>query len=639
MDLPSSLSVEDKEILHGIQLLQSRSTGQFIRWVDINETLFVVDSAGNTLLHWAAACGDLRVVIFLLEEGLDINARNSIGATPMLCAAASSLNPGAMIDCFIRRGANTDVVNMNSESMYSLLEQRKLKSLSTLFQVLRGAMEDSPKLFASSGVDKNGVGFEQREHLGSSEVLAKTNTVRFQRDTLDEAPEGIDAFKHLGGLYPDVDDLPMATKATKVFDSAPSSVGVSPSPSTTEVSPSPRGPTGMEEQISFFWEEERKRLGIISDYWMELAMSSSTIPLPRASRSPSGRRRCTQRVALTVNAVLDERFVDGYLWLLIRKAPLTRGLEEEEEWVRLEEIREDPVVAAYLSRPRGPSDSQGSSMPSGAVHREKLDSLEREELEKELIKIGKRNLNGSLSTNAYTPALISPRQPLIGTPMQKEADQAAPDAQAKKLLQKLPPPNPAPKPASNDILPSKPALPSKGLQDVASTDNAVPKPKGIGASPAKGQGDVPFISNVTFPEKPKKSLPPVSNTVKAAGGKGVFLTRSSLDNFAMEDEAVDELPRPRNMLRKISLPPPPAALDPNAALPANQVDRLVPRGSSESCTPEINILELDGKESRSESPVPPLPKLRRGYCFLTHEERKRYEAMCLGMGLRLRSES
>lgn len=49
------------------------------------------DAVGNTALHYASAAGNMAVVLFLIDNGADVNAANRMGITPLYFALRLSL--------------------------------------------------------------------------------------------------------------------------------------------------------------------------------------------------------------------------------------------------------------------------------------------------------------------------------------------------------------------------------------------------------------------------------------------------------------------------------------------------------------------------------------------------------------------
>eukprot|EP00796_Vickermania_ingenoplastis_P013305 gene13305-9142_t len=405
---------DEKEIYHGIQLLQSRNNSQFLRWLDVNETLYVVDVCGNTLLHWAAALGDLKVVAHLIDEGLDINARNAVGSTPILCAAASCRNPGAVIDCFMRRGANTDVVNLRNETMYSLLEQRNLQMLSSMFQLLKTGMEDCPKLFTSSGVAKGGgVPFAQRGQLGSGEaILPINNTVHFKREGTTDFSGTMDGtgtdtilsnsygVGYLGGSY-----------NVFTYSSASEAQGAMGCNGTC---PASRRLIDKDRRMCLL-EEELGRAKIISEYWVDLFFLTYEGTAPLGSDLELYENiPLDEPLPDNVERVVGERFANGQRWLLVQwrdegGVPLPVG---EEEWVTLPEVKHCEAVCEYFLTCDQTVSSEvtmeNSSMQSSQTPRA-LDPKEREELEMELLKIAQRKLESPSSSMRRSPATSAPK--------------------------------------------------------------------------------------------------------------------------------------------------------------------------------------------------------------------------------------
>ena len=75
--------------------------------------LHAVDGHGAGLLHWAASLGSVDTASWLVENGLDLNAANAFGETPVLMAALTRGYPGMgnadersdVIELLVDRGA------------------------------------------------------------------------------------------------------------------------------------------------------------------------------------------------------------------------------------------------------------------------------------------------------------------------------------------------------------------------------------------------------------------------------------------------------------------------------------------------------------------------------------------------------
>lgn len=78
-------------------------------WVSINP-LSYRDSNGNSLLHIAAQCGDLRAIELLLRGGLDVNLVGDKGNTALHCARTK----GAF-NLLLALGASREVVNKSGD--------------------------------------------------------------------------------------------------------------------------------------------------------------------------------------------------------------------------------------------------------------------------------------------------------------------------------------------------------------------------------------------------------------------------------------------------------------------------------------------------------------------------------------------
>ena len=77
---------------------------------------------GNTLLHLAALAGQEAAAAFLLDAGVDPNARNSAGSTPQ-DAAAIGCHLAAVRRLMARGAALSDMQNPGGESMPDFLSR------------------------------------------------------------------------------------------------------------------------------------------------------------------------------------------------------------------------------------------------------------------------------------------------------------------------------------------------------------------------------------------------------------------------------------------------------------------------------------------------------------------------------------
>ena len=85
-------------------------------FVDIN----FVSSGNCTMLHAAAARGDLEICTFLIDKGANMQALNSLGYTPLLSAAASGKSE--TVDFMVKKGANAKVLSKRGLGVSDLLK-------------------------------------------------------------------------------------------------------------------------------------------------------------------------------------------------------------------------------------------------------------------------------------------------------------------------------------------------------------------------------------------------------------------------------------------------------------------------------------------------------------------------------------
>ena len=123
------------------------------------------DEDGNTLLHYAAASSHPEIVKFFIEQGLDLEAKRNLGATP-LCVAAKESDSPAVLKTLIDAGAD-----INARSHYG----------ETLLITAAG-FNENPKI--SRFLLQKGLKLEDRDDDGFTPFL---NAARWQSnlDVLD----------------------------------------------------------------------------------------------------------------------------------------------------------------------------------------------------------------------------------------------------------------------------------------------------------------------------------------------------------------------------------------------------------------------------------------------------------------------
>lgn len=144
---------------------ESPELEQAIRDKDVDKILKLNNFSGGTLpdvfysmtpLHWAATLGLLELAIKLIDEGADIEAKDSDGKTPLLCAAISSdtLPLKALID----RSANINAKNNKSENILHIIIAANYMSKSSKMLIKSDAGKRSNsllKIALESGADVN----------------------------------------------------------------------------------------------------------------------------------------------------------------------------------------------------------------------------------------------------------------------------------------------------------------------------------------------------------------------------------------------------------------------------------------------------------------------------------------------------
>lgn len=83
--------------------------------VDINAK----DKHGLTPLHWAVTCNTPEILVLLINSGCDINAHNEKMDMTPLCLAAHNGAVG-IVSLLIEHGARTDITDAENDTPYEI---------------------------------------------------------------------------------------------------------------------------------------------------------------------------------------------------------------------------------------------------------------------------------------------------------------------------------------------------------------------------------------------------------------------------------------------------------------------------------------------------------------------------------------
>lgn len=96
--------------------------------IDVNET----NTNTWTSLHLAACVGYSDIVVFLIEQGADINKAAYAGETPL--HAASFWNRLSSVKCLVEHGADISLKNARNSLAYDITNIKSIKSYFTYVQ-------------------------------------------------------------------------------------------------------------------------------------------------------------------------------------------------------------------------------------------------------------------------------------------------------------------------------------------------------------------------------------------------------------------------------------------------------------------------------------------------------------------------
>ncbi|CAG9580165.1 conserved hypothetical protein [Leishmania major strain Friedlin] len=449
-----------------LELLLSPLEEPFRRYLDICEDVHMRDASRNTMLHWAATVGNVAAAYALLQHGVEVDARNVYGATPLHLAAAFAPNMGVMGPLLMQHGASLTVPlsSRNETGVGSLLASRGLKAVWTwmveLSALLQQNGDSSPLLFRFGGssslpsaasiraVTPLLCAPEELQQLGQgrgSSMQRPCAAVGMRAVPIPRAPARR-LTPHGGGGHL------LSQKRSARLVSSHAAAAESASSATAASAASLRSATAEREaavalfvsreevgRIQLEKEQVEARLEIhvelCDPLWSpytcdegdevdvdsKMPASSAWWGTAGGVGNPEGDDTYAGLVGLVV-AVLGEKFdmKDGRQLFVQYKEPAgVDGAHVAEVWCPFSSVAHDPVVVAYIdrySRTYGLTNSVSvkaaatpSILNSNGGCGSPLDSMEREQLEEQLRMLPRRDLSSpesAVSLNVSTKQFI-----------------------------------------------------------------------------------------------------------------------------------------------------------------------------------------------------------------------------------------
>ncbi|CBZ36855.1 hypothetical protein, conserved [Leishmania donovani] len=459
-------SDESSAFSYVLELLLSPLEEPFRRYLDICEDVHMRDASRNTMLHWAATVGNVAAAYALLQHGVEVDARNVYGATPLHLAAAFAPNMGVMGPLLMQHGASltASLSSRNATGVESLLASRGLKAVWTwmfeLSALLQQNDDSSPLLFrfAGSSTLPSAASIrtitpllcapEELQQLGQgrrSSMQRRCAAAGMRAVPIPRAPARRLTPRGGGGhLLLQKRPAQLALSHAAAVEASSSATAASAAflrSATAEkeaavalfASREAAGRIQLEkEQVEArleiyvelcapLWSSYTCDAGDEVDVDSKMPASSSWWGTAGAVGSPEGDDTYAGLVGLVV-AVLGEKFdVKGgrQLFVQYNEPAGVDGAHVAEVWCPFSSVARDPVVVAYIdrySRTYGltnsvsvKADATPSILNGDGGSGSPLDTMEREQLEEQLRMLPRRDLSSpesAVSLNASTKQLI-----------------------------------------------------------------------------------------------------------------------------------------------------------------------------------------------------------------------------------------
>lgn len=138
-------------IKHGNKMsdreIQAHSSNTFKA---IGSFINMQDGRGMTLLHEAVQCGNIDIVKYLIDRGADVNKKDKLGRTPLLCVTWYYTNASDIVKILLESGADPNTKDSKKEGNTPLARACEMGN------------ENSAKLLVKYGAnvnEKNGLGY------------------------------------------------------------------------------------------------------------------------------------------------------------------------------------------------------------------------------------------------------------------------------------------------------------------------------------------------------------------------------------------------------------------------------------------------------------------------------------------------
>lgn len=139
----------------------------------------------RTLLHEAAGSQGVETIDFLLDRGLDVNARDDLGMSPLFMAALEQQEGFEIIRQLVEAGADPDIVDNNGESVLDMVISQRyseekyylLENELIDFGLREGAeiKEGEKKIWKKSKDQSKGFVYLRKEILNKNNISVNTN--------------------------------------------------------------------------------------------------------------------------------------------------------------------------------------------------------------------------------------------------------------------------------------------------------------------------------------------------------------------------------------------------------------------------------------------------------------------------------